>query len=34
MSTLITIPEPNTKQKEFLLDTHKYIAYGGSRGGG
>ena len=30
----ITIPEPNDKQKLFLADTHKYLAYGGSRGGG
>lgn len=25
---------PNEKQKLFLLDTHKYIAFGGARGGG
>lgn len=30
----IDIPEPNPKQKLFLSDHHKYIAYGGSRGGG
>lgn len=29
-----TIPEPNPKQKLFLEDHHKYIAFGGSRGGG
>lgn len=28
------IPEPNPKQKIFLRDHHKYIAFGGSRGGG
>ena len=33
MPTLI-ISEPNDKQKLFLLDTHKYIAFGGARGGG
>lgn len=30
----IRIPEPNAKQKLFLADTHKYIGYGGARGGG
>ena len=30
----ISIPEPNEKQKQFLADTHKYVAYGGARGGG
>ena len=30
----ISIPEPNEKQKLFLSDHHKYVAYGGSRGGG
>lgn len=34
MPITITIPEPNEKQKLFLKDQHKYIAYGGSRGGG
>ena len=28
------IPEPNDKQKLFLADTHKYVGYGGARGGG
>lgn len=28
------IPEPNEKQKLFLADTHKYVGYGGARGGG
>ena len=26
--------EPNEKQKKFLLDTHKHVAFGGARGGG
>ena len=26
--------DPNDRQKLFLLDTHKYIAFGGARGGG
>ena len=30
----IRIPEPNEKQKLFLADHHKYVGYGGSRGGG
>lgn len=30
----ITIAEPNEKQKLFLSDTHKYVAFGGARGGG
>lgn len=34
MSTVITIPEPNLKQKLFLADTHRHVAYGGARGGG
>ena len=28
------IPEPNPTQRLFLLDKHKYIAFGGARGGG
>lgn len=28
------IPEPNPKQKLFLADHHKYLAFGGARGGG
>ena len=31
---VINIPEPNEKQKLFFADTHKYVAYGGARGGG
>lgn len=30
----LLIKEPNQKQKLFLLDRHKYIAFGGARGGG
>lgn len=32
--TEISIPPPNEKQKLFLKDRHKFIAYGGARGGG
>ena len=34
MDYLLQIPEPNEKQKLFLRDTHKYVAFGGARGGG
>lgn len=30
----LEIPQPNEKQKLFLKDEHKYIGYGGARGGG
>lgn len=30
----IEIPEPNEKQKLFLADKHRHVAYGGARGGG
>ena len=30
----LMIPAPNEKQKLFLCDTHRYIGYGGARGGG
>lgn len=30
----LTIPSPSEKQQAFLLDRHKYICYGGARGGG
>jgi hypothetical protein len=30
----IDIPEPNEKQKIFLADNHRHVAYGGARGGG
>ena len=34
MTAELRIPEPSGKQKLFLTDTHKYIGYGGARGGG
>lgn len=30
----IKIPKPNDKQKLFLADNHRHVAYGGARGGG
>ena len=33
MAELI-LPAPSEKQKLFLSDEHKYIGYGGARGGG
>ena len=30
----VTIPAPNEKQLRFFRDRHKYVAYGGARGGG
>ncbi len=30
----LVLPEPSEKQKLFLRDRHKYIGYGGARGGG
>ncbi len=30
----LRIPRPSERQADFLLDRHKYIAYGGARGGG
>lgn len=30
----LPIPEPNEKQKQALEDTHRYVGYGGARGGG
>lgn len=32
--TMITMPKPNPKQKKFMGDKHRYVAYGGARGGG
>ena len=32
--TQITMPEPNPKQRAFMKDKHRYVAYGGARGGG
>ena len=28
--TTLTIGEPNDKQKQFLLDKHRHIGYGGA----
>lgn len=30
----IEIDKPNEKQKLFLQDRHKHVAFGGARGGG
>ena len=32
--TELILPRPSEKQMRFLTDTHKYIGYGGARGGG
>lgn len=34
MSRLLGLPPPSEKQKLFMLDEHKYVAFGGARGGG
>lgn len=34
MKTEVIINEPNEKQKLFLTDRHRYVAFGGARGGG
>lgn len=34
MSSRLSIPQPSEKQRQFLLDGHKYVGYGGARGGG
>ena len=31
---LLTLPSPNPKQLRFLTDEHRYVGYGGARGGG
>lgn len=33
-SKRLTMEQPNDKQRQALLDRHRYIAYGGARGGG
>ncbi|MGI5976169.1 MAG: phage terminase large subunit [Candidatus Limivicinus sp.] len=33
-SLVINIPAPNPKQLKFFRDRHKFVAYGGARGGG
>ena len=30
----VKLPKPTSKQKQFLTDTHRYVGYGGARGGG
>ena len=30
----LRLPEPNEKQRRFFRDEHKFVAYGGARGGG
>ncbi|MBO5496079.1 MAG: phage terminase large subunit, partial [Oscillospiraceae bacterium] len=30
----LKLPQPSEKQRQFLLDEHKYVGYGGARGGG
>ena len=30
----LRIPQPSEKQRQFLADRHKYVGYGGARGGG
>ena len=30
----LSIPSPSDKQRQFFADRHKYLAYGGARGGG
>ena len=30
----LLIPRPSPKQMQFLTDRHKYICFGGARGGG
>jgi len=34
MIQTLTMPEPNPKQRAFMKDKHRYVAYGGARGGG
>lgn len=31
---ILRIDEPNPRQREFLKETHRFVAYGGARGGG
>lgn len=31
---VLTMPRPNEKQRQAFLDRHRYVAYGGARGGG
>ncbi len=34
MTKNLVMPEPNPKQRAFMADKHRYVAYGGARGGG
>lgn len=34
MTVVVDFPEPSEKQRQFYLERHKYIGYGGARGGG
>lgn len=34
MASELILPAPSPKQRQFLTDTHKYICFGGARGGG
>lgn len=34
MAVKLSMPAPNAKQKKALLETHRYVGYGGARGGG
>lgn len=34
MAVELNLGEPNEKQKKALLDRHKYLCFGGARGGG
>lgn len=34
MTVVVDFPEPSEKQGQFYLERHKYIGYGGARGGG
>jgi len=34
MTKQLSLGKPNPKQAQFLSDTHKYVAFGGARGGG
>ena len=34
MSAELRLPPPSEKQRQFLRDEHKYVGYGGARGGG
>ena len=31
---VLVMPRPNPKQRQALMETHRYVGYGGARGGG